>query len=105
MAKGNFTIIHGNVIYKVNDVEYDSSTTHRRFKRNGTLILSVPLNSVLVRNESDVTAKIVSGLNSPSQNLSVPVDQQGNAQSVSSSQDDTFLEGAIVGGIIGSIVF
>lgn len=105
MAKGNFTIIHGNVIYKVNDVEYESSDTHRRFKREGNLILSIPINSVLVRNESRVTAKIVSGLNSPSQNLSVPADPQGNTQTSSSSQDESFLEGAIVGGIIGSIIF
>jgi hypothetical protein len=45
----NYTVIHGNVIYKVTDAVYDSTATHRTFRnKDGDLVLSVPLSSVLV---------------------------------------------------------
>jgi hypothetical protein len=103
MATKNYTIIHGNVIYKVENVVYDSSPTHRRFKKvDGELVLSVPLNSVLVVNGREVSAKIVNGLNAPSTNIQPKEDLN---QVIQEQQDDNFLEGAIVGTVIGSILF
>ena len=100
----NYTVIHGNVVYKVDDVTYDSTNTHRRFKRDDELILSVPLNSVLVMNGRKVKANIINGLNYPAQNVSTKENTQ-TAVTQNSSSDDSFLEGAIVGGVIGSLVF
>mgnify|MGYP007090087945 CR=1 FL=1 len=105
MAKKNYTIIHGNVIYKVENVEYDSSHTHRRFKRDGDLVLSVPLNSVLVVNDSGISAKIVNGLNSPVSNQIQTKEDTKDVTPVQTQNDDSFLEGAIVGSVIGSILF
>jgi hypothetical protein len=97
----NYTVIHGNVIYKVNDVSYDSTATHRRFKRDGELILSIPLNSVLVVNGKGVKGNIVNGLNTPAQNIQT----KETSTTHSGSSDDSFLEGAIIGGVIGAILF
>jgi hypothetical protein len=100
----NYTVIHGNVVYKVDDVTYDSTNTHRRFKRDDELILSVPLNSVLIMNGRKVKGNIINGLNYPAQNVSTKENTQTSVTQNSSS-DDSFLEGAIVGGVIGSLVF
>lgn len=96
----NYTVIHGNVIYKVKDVTYDSGTTHRRFLRDNQLILSVPLSSVMVKDGEGVESQIVEGLNSGG-GFSKPV--KNNTTVVQS--EDNFLEGAIVGGVIGAILF
>jgi hypothetical protein len=100
----NYTIIHGNVIYKVDDASYDSTATHRRFKRDGELILSIPLNSVLVVNEQGVKGNIVNGLNTPAQNIQTKDNTKASTMQ-SGSSDDSFLEGAIVGGVIGALIF
>ena len=98
----NYTIIHGNVIYKVKDVEYDSTNTHRRFLQKGKLVLSVPLSSVMVKDEAGVTAQIVNGLNSG-------IGFQSNSSSGNNTTvvhtEDNFIEGAIVGSVIGAILF
>ena len=54
----NFIIHHESHEYEVDDVVYSSSSTHRRFKRGGELVLSVPLNSVLIRKDSGVVSRV-----------------------------------------------
>lgn len=52
--KKNYIVIHRGFVYKVDDVTYSSSETHRRFKRDDELVLSVPLNSTLLLNDGSV---------------------------------------------------
>lgn len=101
--KRKFTIIHGNVIYEVSDVDYKSSDTHRRFTRDGVLILSVPINSVLIQNGCGIKAKIVNGLNTASQDFTQKKNEPKEIHSDTS--DDSFIEGVVVGGIVGSFIF
>lgn len=60
----NYTVIYGNVIYTLADVKYMPSETHRIFLSDGKLVFSLPISSVLIQNNSGVTAKIVPDLNS-----------------------------------------
>lgn len=52
--KKNYIVIHRGFVYKVDAVTYSSSETHRRFKRDDELVLSVPLNSTLLLNDGSV---------------------------------------------------
>lgn len=95
----NFTVIHGNVVYKVENAEYVSTETHRRFKKEGELVLSVPLSSVLVMDGKGVTAQIVNGLIT-----GVGVNPPNINKTVVNSEDN-FTEGLLVGGIVGAALF
>ena len=98
----NYTIIHGNVIYKIENVNYNSNDSHRVFKRNGDVILSVPLSSILIKDGEGVKAQIINGLNT-GVGFTSPNNNVDNTTSVQS--EDNFVEGMIIGGIIGSIIF
>lgn len=94
-----YIVIHGNVVYKVENVEYKSTDTHRIFKRNEETVLSVPLSSVLVKDGGAVTAKIINGLttgagfNSPDTKTTIV------------HSEDNFMEGMVFGGIMGAALF
>lgn len=95
----NYIIIHGNVVYKVENVDYISTETHRRFTKEGKIVLSVPLSSVLVMDGKGVTAQIVNGLTT-----GVGVNPPNINKTVVNSEDN-FTEGLLVGGIIGAVLF
>jgi hypothetical protein len=95
----NYIVIHGNVIYKVENVKYSSTDTHRVFTRNGVLILSVPLSSVLVMDGKGVTAQVVNGLKTGA-GVNSPETKTTVIQS-----EDNFVGGMVVGGIIGAVLF
>jgi hypothetical protein len=95
----NYIIIHGNVVYKVENVDYISTETHRRFTKEGKIVLSVPLSSVLVMDGKGVTAQIVNGLTT-----GVGVNPPNINKTVVNSEDN-FTEGLLVGGIIGAALF
>jgi len=95
-----YTILHGNVVYKVENVtSYMTTDTNRVFKKGTTTVLSVPLSSVLVKDEEGVTARIVgnlitgTGINPPDSKTTVV------------QSDDTFAEGVVVGAVAGAILF
>jgi len=54
----NYTIIYQSVVYELDDVQYTSSSTHRRFKRNNELVLSIPLDSVLFLRKPGIEIKM-----------------------------------------------
>ena len=95
----NYIIIHGNVVYKVENVDYISTETHRRFTKEGKIVLSVPLSSVLVMDGKGVTAQIVNGLTT-----GVGVNPPNINKTVVNSEDN-FTEGLLVGGILGAVLF
>ena len=97
----NYTIIHGNVIYKVECDKYTSNDTHRRFYIKDEIILSIPLSSVLIKNGEGVTAQVINGLTTGNgTNPTIP-----NPPEVNKTTEDNFVEGIIVGGVIGTILF
>ena len=101
----NYTIIYGNVIYKIENVNYNSNDSHRVFKRNGDVILSVPLSSILIKDGDGVKAQIINGLNTGVGFASSNNNINNNDTTVVQQSDDNFVEGMIVGGVIGSILF
>ena len=96
----NYTVIHGNVIYKVENVQYKSTDTHRTFKRGDKLILSVPNSAILIADGEGVTAKLVNGLTT-GPGINPPDNKTTNIQ----SGGDGFAEGAVVGGLAGALLF
>lgn len=98
----NFTVIHGNVVYKVENAEYSSNETHRRFKKEGELVLSVPLSSVLVMDGKGVTAQIVNGLIT---GVGVNPPNKTNINKTVVDSENNFTEGLLVGGIVGAALF
>ena len=87
------------MVYKVENVDYISTETHRRFTKEGKIVLSVPLSSVLVMDGKGVTAQIVNGLTT-----GVGVNPPNINKTVVNSEDN-FTEGLLVGGIIGAVLF
>lgn len=99
-----YTIIHGNVIYKVECDKYTSNDTHRRFYIKDEIILSIPLSSVLVKDGEGITAQIINGLMTGTgvDNLKT-IPNEVNKNIIQS--EDNFAEGMIIGGIIGTVLF
>lgn len=94
-----YTILHGNVIYKVENVAYTASATHRVFKKNNLTVLSVPLSSVLIKDGEGITAQIVSNLTTGT-GTNPPDSKTTVVQS-----DDNFAEGVVVGAVAGAVLF
>ena len=92
----DYTVIHGNVLYHVENVTHTTNDGERIFRRNGNEILIVPLPSTLIVNGKGVSMKILDGIH--------PVSDATNNTTVINSNDN-FVEGAIVGGIVGSVLF
>ena len=99
MNTDSYIVIYGNVIYKVENVEYNTTDRYRVCKRDGKSVLSLPLSSVLVRDGKGVTAQIVNGLTS-----GVEVNSSDKKTTVVGSEDN-FVEGAVVGSIVGALLF
>lgn len=94
-----YIVIHGNVVYKVENVEYETNETHRRFYKEGKLVLSVPVSSVLIKDGQGVTVQIINGLTT-----GVGVNPPNINNTVVNSEDN-FTEGLLVGGIVGAVLF
>lgn len=92
-----YTILHGNVVYKVESVTYLTTGTDRVFKRGNTTVLSVPLSSILIKDEEGVTARIVGNLTTGT-GINPPDSKTTVVQS-----NDNFAEG--VGAVAGAILF
>lgn len=97
----NYTVIHGNIMYKVKEVEYESSKTHRRFKRDNELILSVPLNSVMIENGKKISARLLPVTQPPEAIQS----SEGTPPAVLNGGSDNFIEGMVTGAIVHEIFF
>jgi hypothetical protein len=97
----NYTVIHGNIMYNIDNVEYRPSETHRRFKRGFEVILSVPLNSTLIERGQGVSAKMLA-VTQPTESLT---SMSGTSPVVSNEGSDNFIEGVIAGAIVNEIIF
>lgn len=96
----NYTVIHGNVLYKVENVTYQSDGDHRVFRKDGKLVLSVPLSSTLIKNEEGISMQILKGIH--------PVHEANTSDNASTAiinSNDNFAEGVLVGGVVGAILF
>ena len=92
----NYTVIHGNVLYHVENVTHTTTDSERIFRRNGNEILIVPLPSTLIANGKGISMQVMNSIH--------PVPDASNNTTVINSNDN-FVEGAIVGGIVGAVLF
>lgn len=86
-------------MYKITDVEYTVSNTHRRFLKDGKIVLSIPLSSVLIKDNAGVTAQIINTIKTEVENNTI------NNKTTIIQSEDNFTEGLVIGGIIGATLF
>jgi len=103
---GNYTVIYGNMIYTVNEVDYRVNGDRRGFyKKNNegqysNLILSVPSKgTVVIKNGEGVSMTV-------NEKIQVPVDNSTEEKTKNVVVNNTtnevgaFVAGAVVGGIL-----
>lgn len=94
-----YIILHGNVIYKIENAKYSTTATHRVFKKDNKVVLSIPLSSVFIKDDEGVTAQIINNLTTGT-GTNPPDKKTTVVQS-----DDNFAEGVVVGAVTGAILF